>query len=351
MRIQVSRRSELLIPLALLIPALLGRAEETAAVLTAYALARLCTLYGAEAFRRAAAQEIAPRRVRGAWTGTLLLCAATALIAWHWSGTAWEWLFAGEALPQSWTALRITGVALALARLNEEYLRAAGQGESAALCAFVRAILLTGGVLCGLAWAAGAAALGCSVSFALAWAVGGCPFAPPNTAAFKRTPIAALREFLYPIPALLLLAGFWGESAACALAGYLLGLAMFECAVGSFRRNRSESSALHIGLLIPAILLCAIAPYLPQETHALAALVTFSALMGMLVNAALTLRGVLSSAFLAISCLSIWFFANSAVLIAPLSAAFAAAMLFPDAQEVILQRRALCRRARYRKPM
>ena len=66
MRMRLSRRSELFVPLALLLPALAGRARETAALAAAWALGDLCTLCGAKAFHAAAAQEIAPRRVCGA---------------------------------------------------------------------------------------------------------------------------------------------------------------------------------------------------------------------------------------------------------------------------------------------
>ena len=64
--------AELFVPLALLIPALAGQAGTVAAVAAACALGRLCTSCAAEAFRCAAAQEISPQRVRGAWSGALL---------------------------------------------------------------------------------------------------------------------------------------------------------------------------------------------------------------------------------------------------------------------------------------
>ena len=50
MRMRLARRSELLTPLALLIPALAGREWEVAALAAACALGRLCTLCGAEGF-------------------------------------------------------------------------------------------------------------------------------------------------------------------------------------------------------------------------------------------------------------------------------------------------------------
>ena len=72
MRIRLARRSELFVPLLLLLPALLGRTREVAALAAACALGRLCTLCGAEGFRRAAAGEVSLRRTSGAWTGALL---------------------------------------------------------------------------------------------------------------------------------------------------------------------------------------------------------------------------------------------------------------------------------------
>ena len=44
MRIRLARRSELFVPLLLLLPALLGRTREVAALAAACALGRLCTL-------------------------------------------------------------------------------------------------------------------------------------------------------------------------------------------------------------------------------------------------------------------------------------------------------------------
>ena len=56
MRMRLARRSELLTPLALLIPALAGREWEATALAAACALGRLCTLCGAEGFAGRAAR-------------------------------------------------------------------------------------------------------------------------------------------------------------------------------------------------------------------------------------------------------------------------------------------------------
>ena len=56
MRMRLARRSELLTPLALLIPALAGREWEATALAAACALGRLCTLCGAESFAGRAAR-------------------------------------------------------------------------------------------------------------------------------------------------------------------------------------------------------------------------------------------------------------------------------------------------------
>ena len=128
MRMRLSRRSELLVPLALLIPSLAGRPREAAVIAAASALGRLCTLHGAESFRAAAAQEISPARVRGAWTAALLttlLFAAIALVA---GPSVWTWLFAAPPPRETWLALWLTGASLAIACLGDEHLRAAGQG-------------------------------------------------------------------------------------------------------------------------------------------------------------------------------------------------------------------------------
>ena len=129
MQMRLSRRSELLVPLALLLPALAGRAETVAAAAAACALGRLCTLCGAEGFRAAAAQEISPGRVRGAWTGALFTTLLLALAAYFYGPAVWAWLLAAPVARETWLALWLTGTALPLARLADEYLRAAGQGK------------------------------------------------------------------------------------------------------------------------------------------------------------------------------------------------------------------------------
>ena len=98
----------------------------------------------------------------------------------------------------TWTALWCVGAALPLARLADEHLRAAGQGETALLSAFLRAVLLAASAFCGLAWMAGAAALCALPAMTLACAVAGRPFAVPNAAAVARMPVAALRALLCP---------------------------------------------------------------------------------------------------------------------------------------------------------
>ena len=154
MRMRLARRSELLTPLALLIPALAGREWEATALAAACGLGRLCTLCGAEGFRRAAAQEVSPSRVRGAWTGALLASLLLALAAYLYGPAVWTWLFAEPPQQGTWTALWCVGAALPLARLADEHLRAAGQGGTALLSAFLRAVLLAASAFCGLAWMA-----------------------------------------------------------------------------------------------------------------------------------------------------------------------------------------------------
>lgn len=339
MKIRIARRSELFLPIALLIPTALEHASEVTALLASYALARLCTFGAAEAFGRAAAQEMSPKRVRGAWTGALLFSLALCFAAWRWGPAVWMWLLAGEPLPADWQALCLTGAALALSRLNEEHLRANGQGGSAALCALVRALLLAGGAFCGAVWMAGAAVLGFLVSLAVAIAVGGNPFDMPNAIALARMPIATLRALLYPIPALLLLAGFSARSMTWATGGYLLGLAMFQCAASPFRRSQGESGALRIGLLVPGALVCAAAPLMPAEALALPAFAAFAACMGMLLNAAPTWAGVMAALALAASCLANWLPLVNAAIVAPVCAALALAFLYADVREGLRRRR------------
>ncbi len=338
MRMRLSRRSELLVPLALLLPALVGRAETAAAAAAACTLGRLCTLCGAEGFRAAAAQEISPGRVRGAWTGALFATLLLALAAYFYGPAVWAWLLAAPVARETWLALWLTGTALPLARLADEYLRAAGQGETAALSALLRAALLAGGAFCGLAWLAGAAAISALVALTLACAVGGNPFAAPNAAAVARQPAAALRALLYPLPGLLLLAGFWRAGAGWAAAGYLLGQALYDCAATPFRRDRRESAGLHLLLILPAAALCALLPFVPALRCA-AALTAFAACAGLLAYAAPSPRAALSLLALAAACLSPWLLPRFAGWAAPLCAVLALAALLADIRELRLQRR------------
>ena len=348
MRERLSRRSELFLPLALLIPAWLGCVELATEVAVAYSQARLCTLCAAEAFRRAAAQEIDPRRVRGAWTAAFLTALPLLCADWILSRDMVGWWRGGPPMSENGMAL-LAGAALALARLNEEYLRANAQNGSAALSALLRALLLAGGVCCGPVWAAGAAALGWLVSLAVAAALGGAPFARPNVAALKQTPAALVRLLPWMVAAeLLLIAGY--DGAPWATAGYLLGMALYGCAGTAFRRTEAESVPLRLGLIAPAAALAAISPLLPAPVAALAAQAGIAAFMGMIVYGAFTARGMLATLAAALACVAAWmparmyeapaWLAPAAAYAAPALAFGALALLWPDARRMFFVRQA-----------
>ncbi len=343
-RMRLSRRAGLLVPLALLIPALAGRTRAAAALAAAWALGRLCTLCAAEAFRAAAAREVSPRRVRGAWTGALLATALLAAAAYFYVPAVWAWLKASPGAPAVWLPLWRVGAALSLARLADEHLRAAGQGETAALSALLRGALLAASAFCGPDWMAGAAGLAALVALALACGAGGTPFAIPNAAALPCLPGAALRALCYTVPALLLLAGLWRHGAQGATAGYLLGAALLDCAATPFRRDRSESAPLHMLLALPAAALCALSPLSAQIACA-AALTAFAALAGLALYAAPSPRPLLTGLLLAAACLMPWLLPAVAPFAAPLLAALSLLTLIPDARTMLLARRAGRRRA------
>ena len=343
MRMRLARRSELLTPLALLIPALAGREREAAALAAACALGRLCTLCGAEGFRRAAAQEVSPPRVRGAWTGALLVSLLLALAALLYGPAVWTWLLAAPPEQGTWTALWCVGTALPLARLSDEHLRAAGQRETAALSAFLRAVLLAASAFCGPAWMAGAAALCALLALTLACAVAGRPFAVPNAAAVARMPVATLRALLCPVPALLLLAGFWRHGSPWAVSGYLLATALYACAATPFRRDERESAPARLLFAVPAAVFCMLAPF-AAFARPLAALTAFAALTGLAVCAAFTARTLLSGLLLLAACLLPWLLPAAAPLAAPFCALLALAALLPDMREALLRRRAARRK-------
>lgn len=348
MRERLSRRSELFLPLALLIPAWLGSAELATEVAVAYMQARLCTLCAAEAFQRAAAQEIDRRRVRGAWTAAFLTALPLLCAAWFRQKDMAGWWRGGPPASENGMAL-LAGAALALSRLNEEFLRANGQGGSAALSAFVRALLLAGGVCCGPIWAAGAAALGWAISLAVAAALGGNPLARPNAAALKQTPAAIIRLLPYAVAAEMLLIADYDGGAPWGTAAYLLGMALYGGAGTAFRRTEAESVPLRLGLIAPAAALAAISPLLPAPAAALSAQAGLAAFMGMIVYGAFTARGMLATLAAALACAASWLPARmyeapvwltpADTYAAPALAFVALALLWPDARRMFLTRR------------
>ena len=222
-------------------------------------------------------------------------------------------------------------------------LRAAGQGETAALSAFLRALLLTGAAFCGLDWMAGAAALSAFVAMGMATAVGRAILSAPNAAAIVRMPAATPRALLYPLSGLLLLAGFWRRGAQGALAGYLLGLGLLQCAATPFRRDRAESAPLRLLLAVPAAALSALSP-LGAQWMAAAALAVFAALIGLAVYAAPTPRLLPTALLLIAACLLALFRPALAAWAAPLCALLSLLPLLPDAREMLLRLRARRRR-------
>lgn len=338
MRIRLTRTAELLLPGAMLLCALLGRAEQALMCLAACMLGRLCTLCGAEGVRRAAGEVVSPARLRGAWTGAASFAVVAGIAAYLWGDAAWTWLFSAPPDAQLWAAGCAVGLCEALARLSEEHMYCAGQCGSAALSAFVRSALLAGGVLSGAVWAAGAAALGLIASLAVALGAAGSPLARPNAAALRRMPMAALRALLFPVPGLLAAAGFARTSATWAAAGYLIALGAYQCAAAPLRRSREESHGARAMLVVPAALACAAAPFLGEGMRAVATLTTFAAALGIAVYVAPTARGAGMALCLAAACVLLRL--DYGPFIAPALAACALALLTPDVHEAILRARA-----------
>lgn len=332
----MSDRSEAFLPLMLLAPALLGRARETAACVAAYALARLCTLCGAEGFARAAGALSSRRGVRRAWTGAALFALAAGFAAWRWGVEALARACGVDVDARAWNALWIVGMSLALARLMEAHLRAAGQAGSAALCAFVRAALLAGGLLCGGDWTAASAALGLLTALAVGAGVGGNPLGAPGGAALLKMPLATVRALAYPLGAIALAAKLPGAQGVWTLCGYLLGLAAYGCAAAPFRRARTESGEAHIALAVPAAIACALVPPFCESLRAGAALVALAAVCGLAVYAAPCARAALLAACVAGAGAAGFF---EPALAWPLSAC-ALLLLIPDAREEILRAKA-----------
>lgn len=311
MRMRLSRRSELFLPLALLIPTALGRAREALMLATAWALMRLCTLCGAEAFGRAAAAELSARRVRSAWTGALLTSVVLGVAAWAAAPRAYEALFSRPPDATRMTQWLCAGWALAVEKLCEERLRADGQRGSAAVCALLCAALMSASLLCGgAAWQAGAALVALGVALTVALGVGEKALAAPNAAALLRAPLASVRALVYPLGGLVLVAcaldveaAQAGAQEALAVAGYFLGLGAWKCAASTYRRTPQESPGARLGLFLPAALLCGVAPWLGARTAAL--FLAAAAVCAALIYTAGT-RTWLAALALSCSCALLW---------------------------------------------
>ncbi len=328
MRMRLERRGEIYLPLALLIPAALGRAAGVLLLLAAYLLARLATLCASEAFCAAAAGEISARRVRGQAATALLATVFLGTAAWRFGPAPIAWLFAGPVDGKQWNLLCGAGVLMALSRLNIGFLRAGGQEGSAEMCEFLAALAIAASLLMGgPIWWLGAAAFGALLSAAIAVAVGGWPFGLPRAKVLFNLPGAALRHLLYPLPGLLLTAGFLRAKAPFALEGYLLGLAAFGLTASPFRRTEGESPSLHLLLIAPAAALSIAAAFVPP-LRAPSMLLAFAALCAMVRSAAPTWRAAAMSALLV-----------AAFSPMPWMAAPAIPLLWPDARLARLRRR------------
>jgi len=344
MRIRLTRRSESYLPLALILPALLGRGPGVLALLASYMLMWLSTLSAADAFRRVAANELSHRRVRAHASTALFLTLALSAAAWRWGPAAWTWLFAAPPGAREWNYLCAAGGLMALSRLNGEHLRARAQDASAELLDFLSAAMLSAALVSGeMLWLAAAAALGALLSSVIAVSVGGWPLGLPSGKLLLHAPVAAARSLLYPLPGLLLAAGFLRAGAPHAAEGYLLGLAAFGCARSTFRRTPDESAGLNLWLMLPAAALSAAAHWFP-EARAAATLCSMAALCAMAVNAALSPRSLASMLLTAAACASLHLGTDWARWAGVGAAALTVAALLPDMRLVGLRRRARRRR-------
>jgi len=340
MQMRLTRRSESYLPMALLLPALLGRAADVLALLAAYMLMRLATLAASDAFRRAAAGEVSNRRVRAHASTALFLTLALGAAAWRWGPVAWEWLFAAPPAAREWNYLSAAGGLMALSRFNGEHLRARAQDASAELLDFLSAAMLSAALVSGeMLWLAAAAALGALLSSVIAVSVGGWPLGLPSVRLLLHAPATAARSLLYPLPGLLLAAGFLRGGVPHAAGGYLLGLAAFGCAASTFRRTKDESAGLNLWLMLPAAAMSVAAFWFP-EARAAATLLSMASLSAMAVNAALSPRTLAAMLLAAAACASLYLGADWARWAAVGTAALLTAALLPDMGRLRLQNRA-----------
>jgi len=255
--LKISRPSEALFPVFLLIAALLGRAALALWLYIACMGVKLCALATSDGLRIAFAQQPSVRNVQGSAIVALLAQLAGAVLAA---------LIANLTRQDStFCPLIACGLLINIEHVFYEYLYAIGEDQSAVLYQGICCLLsLAGLLLCAPpsgspslpefiepAWllaATGACAL---VGAALSLVLGGKPKPRMNVQVLRCAPVAMLQAALYPTAALIVLSRI--VSARSVGLPLFCGLILYELCRAPFRRTPTESSSMNRILLVTCL--------------------------------------------------------------------------------------------------
>ena len=252
------RPADALPPIALLIPALMGRDGVSLYLFIALFAVRLFSLACADGLRATFARQPSMRYVQGSAALALLLQLPGAALA------ALAGLLSGQG--SSIYPLIAAGALLNVEHVFYEYLHAVGDGISASLCHGISALLTLAGVLLcappaggsmlpeGLdaVWLLSATGLSALVGLVISLALGGKLKPRLNAEILRRAPASLLQSLLYPALALGLIFFLKLSPAAVPLC---VGWTVYELCRTPFRRTPSESKGMNRALR----LLCGVA--------------------------------------------------------------------------------------------
>lgn len=259
---KIARPADALLPAALLIASLLGRATVALWLFIAYMTVKLCALATSDALRRTFAGQPSMRKVQGSATLTIALQFPGALIA----ALIVRFTHQGAAL----YPLVACGLLLNIEQVFYEYLCATGDGQSSTFYRVLTALLtLMGLLLCAprsraltlpnidAALLVVPIAISAAIGLAVSLLLGGKLQPRLNGEVFRHFPLSMLQSALYPAAALALLRLLApGFSPALPL---FSGLILYSLCRSPFRRTPAESRPMNQALLVACLVASALA--------------------------------------------------------------------------------------------
>ena len=255
-KLRLIRPTDACLPLALMLCSALGRSY-TADTLFRYLLfCRLFALASATGLRQAFSLQPSMRRARGSVKAALLLQLLGAIV----TVGAELWNNRGAFVPYTMIYICI-GLLLNIEHVFYEYLYAAGERRSAAICRVITSVLVAGSALMagsgegllpyGTHWLLGASFIAALVSAVIGLAIGGGLAGRLNAQVIACAPLSILHCLIYPLAWLLLMAlpvtRQWLNSMTSV--PFFAGLTVYELARTPFRRSAMEARSLNAALL------------------------------------------------------------------------------------------------------